>query len=174
MIVRYLRVLRDRSVHTWYGTDGSHLTLSLGWLRPVMRWGEQARSVNLLGIRSRGGVNGVTRLANGQNSSWAVGSSLTVLGSCRKTGVSLWGCMGSLTTGSPTGPFSTFGESGLNVQSGHSKDCARSELCSVGTGVTEKVTKIDRSFLGLSSPVLFPGVRVPSGASCVDLSFDLG
>ena len=36
----------------------------------------------------------------------------------------------------------------------------RSELCSVGTGVTEKVTKIDHSFLGLSSPVLFPGVRV--------------
>ena len=64
-------------------------------------------------------------LANGQNSSWVakltvdktVGSSLTVLGSCRKTGVSLWGCMGSLTTGSPTGPRSTFGESGLNVYS---------------------------------------------------------
>ena len=51
---------------------------------------------------------------------------------------------------------------------------ARSELCSVGTGVTEKVTKIDHSFLGLSSPVLFPGVREPSGASCVGLSFDLG
>ncbi len=36
------------------------------------------------------------------------------------------------------------------------------------------VTKIDHSFLGLSSPVLFPGVREPSGASCVGLSFDLG
>ena len=30
--------------------------------------------------------------------------------------------MGSLTTGSPTGSLSSFGESGLNVQSGHSKD----------------------------------------------------
>ena len=67
--------------------------------------------------------------------------------------------MGSLTTGSPIGPLSTFGES---------------ELCSVGTGVTEKVTKIDHSSLGLSSPVLFPGVREPSGASCVGLSFDFG
>ena len=36
------------------------------------------------------------------------------------------------------------------------------------------MTKIDHSFLGLSSPVLFPGVREPSGASCVGLSFDLG
>ena len=30
-------------------------------------------------------------------------------------------------------------------------------LATVRTGVTEKVTKIDHSFLGLSSPVLFPG-----------------
>ena len=50
-----------------------------------------------------------------------VGSSLTVLGSCRKTGVSL-GIHRSLMTGSPTGSLSTFGESGLNVQSGHSED----------------------------------------------------
>ena len=94
--------------------------------------GEQARSVNLLetwGLVSRRGQRG-NPLANGQNSSWVakltvdktVGSSLTVLGSCRETGVSLRGCMGSLTTGSPTGPLSTFGESGLNVQSGHSED----------------------------------------------------
>ena len=58
-----------------------------------------------------------------------VGSSLRVLGSCRETGVSLRGCMGSLTTGSPTGPFSTFGESGLNVQSGHSKDLIQGSSC---------------------------------------------
>ena len=50
----------------------------------------------------------------------------------------------------------------------------RTRKVRAGTGVTEKVTKIDHSFLGLSSPVLFPGVRVPSGASCVGLSFDLG
>ena len=45
---------------------------------------------------------------------------------------------------------------GLNVQSGHSKDLVlalRSELCSIGTGVTEKVTKTFHSFLGSSSPV---------------------
>ena len=83
--------------------------------------GEQARSVNLLetwGLVSRRG-QWSNPLANGQNSSWVakltvdktVGSSLTVLGSCRETGVSLRGCMGSLTTGSPTGPLSTFGES---------------------------------------------------------------
>ena len=36
------------------------------------------------------------------------------------------------------------------------------------------MTKIDHSSLGLSSPVLFPGVREPSGASCVGLLFDLG
>ena len=74
--------------------------------------------------------------------------------------------MGSLTTGSPTGPLSTFGESGLNVQSGHSQGSQGPSCAPVGTGVTEKVTKIDHSFLGLSSPVLFPGVREPSGASC--------
>ena len=78
--------------------------------------GEQARSVNLLetwGLVSRRGQRG-NPLANGQNSSWVakltvdktVGSSLTVLGSCCETGVSLRGCMGSLTTGSPIGPFS--------------------------------------------------------------------
>ena len=52
--------------------------------------------------------------------------------------------MGSLTTGSPTGSLSSFWESGLNVQSGHSEDLVlalRSELCSIGTGVTETVTK---------------------------------
>ena len=81
--------------------------------------------------------------------------------------------MGSLTTGSPTGPLSTFGESGLNVQSGHSEDSQGPSCAPLGLG-TEKVTKIDHSFFGLSSPVLFPGVREPSGASCVGLSFDLG
>ena len=80
-----------------------------------------------------------------------VGSSLTVLGSRRKTGVSLSGCMGSPTTGSPIGSLWTFEERGLNVQSGHSKDsqgpsCAP---CSIGTGVTEKVTKSDHSLFGL-------------------------
>ena len=29
VIVRYLGVLPDRSVHTWHGTDGSHLTWCL-------------------------------------------------------------------------------------------------------------------------------------------------
>ena len=38
----------------------------------------------------------------------------------------------------------------------------RSELCSIGTGVTEKVTKSFHSFLGLSSPVS-AGVREPMG-----------
>ena len=63
--------------------------------------GEQARSVNLLetwGLVSRRGQRG-NPLANGQNSSWVakltvdktVGSSLTVLGSCRETGVPHWG-----------------------------------------------------------------------------------
>ena len=101
--------------------------------------GEQARSVNLLetwGLVLRRGQWG-NPLANGQNSSWVakltvdktVGSSLPVLGSCRETGVSLRGCMGSLTTGSPTGSLSTFGESGLNVQSGHSKDLIQGSSC---------------------------------------------
>ena len=40
----------------------------------------------------------------------------------------------------------------------------RSKLCSIGTGVTEKVTKTFHSFLGLSSPVS-AGVREPMGAS---------
>ena len=129
-IVRYLRVLRDRSVHTWYGTDGSHLTLSLRSAATCDEVGEQARSVNLLGIRSRGGVNGVAKLTVDKT----VSSSLTVLGSCRKTGVSLRGCMGSLTTGSPTGPLSTFGESGLNAQSGHSKDSQGPSCAPLGLG----------------------------------------
>ena len=38
----------------------------------------------------------------------------------------------------------------------------RSELCSIGTGVTEKVTKTFHSFLGSSSPVA-AGVREPMG-----------
>ena len=91
--------------------------------------GEQARSVNLLEtwrLVSRRGQRGnplpfnihrwVAKLAVDKT----VGSSLTVLGSCRKTGVSprdIWD-----PTGSPTGSLSTFGESGLNVQSGHSED----------------------------------------------------
>ena len=79
--------------------------------------------------------------------------------------------MGSLTTGSPTGSLSSFWESGLNVQSGHSEDLVlalRSELCSIGTEVTEKVTKTFHFFLGSSSPVA-AGVREPMGASCVGL-----
>ena len=70
--------------------------------------GEQARSANLLETwdLSRGGVNGGNPLANGQYSSLVatlavdktVGSSLTVLGSCRKTGVSLVYMAGSLST----------------------------------------------------------------------------
>lgn len=46
----------------------------------------------------------------------------------------------------------------------------RSELCSIGTGVTEKVTKTFHSFLGSSSPVV-AGVREPMEASCVGLTF---
>ena len=150
-------VLRDRSVHTWYGTDGSHLTLS------------QARSVNLLGICFRGGVNGATRWltvkihqAHGGQDRWFLPNSVRILSQDRC--IPFWGCMGSLTTGSRTGPLSTFGESGLNVQSGHSKDSQGPSCAPLGLD----------SFFGLSSPVLFPGVREPSGASCVSLSFDLG
>ena len=40
----------------------------------------------------------------------------------------------------------------------------RSELCSIGTGVTEKVTKTFHSFLGSSSPI-DSGVRKPVGAA---------
>ena len=78
----------------------------------------------------RGGVNGATRWLTVNIHRWVaklavdktVGSSLAVLGACRKTGVSPLGYMGSLTTGSPTGSLSTFGEGGLNVQSGHSEE----------------------------------------------------
>ena len=60
--------------------------------------GEQARSVNLLGFRTRGGVWWGNPLANGQYSfrvaklrvDKTIGSSLTVLGSCRETGISSW------------------------------------------------------------------------------------
>ena len=97
---------------------------------------EQARWVNLSEIRSRGGQRG-NPLADGQNSSWVamltvdktLGSSLTVLWSCCKTGASLRECMGSLTTGSPIGSLSTFWESRLNVQSGHNKD-SQGQSCS--------------------------------------------
>ena len=89
-------VLPDRSVHTWYGTDGSLLVSRVA--TPNDDTGEQARSVNLLetwGLVSRRGQRG-NPLANGQYSSLVaklavdktVGSSLTVLGSCRKTGIS--------------------------------------------------------------------------------------
>ena len=61
--------------------------------------GEQARSVNLLGSCTRGGVNGATRWLTVNIHRWVakltvdktVGSSLTVLGSCRETGVPHWG-----------------------------------------------------------------------------------
>ena len=46
----------------------------------------------------------------------------------------------------------------------------RSELCSIGTGVTEKVTKTFHSFLGSSSSVA-AGVREPMEASWVGLSW---
>ena len=69
--------------------------------------GEQARSVNLLetwGLVSKRDQR-ANPLANGQYSSLSklavdktVGSSLTVLGSCRKTGVSPWDTW-DLTTG---------------------------------------------------------------------------
>ena len=68
--------------------------------------------------------------------------------------------MGSLTTGSPV-----FGESGLNIQSGHSEDLVfGSEVRAVlhRDWVTEKVTKTFHSFLGSSSPVV-AGVREPMG-----------
>ena len=35
--------------------------------------------------------------------------------------------------------------------------CGGSELCSIGTGVTEKVTKTFHSFFGSSSPFWSPG-----------------
>ena len=79
--------------------------------------------------------------------------------------------VGSLTTGSPTGSLSSFGESGLNVQSGHSKNlvfCSKVRAVLHRSGVTEKVTKTFYSFLGSSSPVA-AGVREPMGASCVGL-----
>ena len=40
LVIAVLR-LRPRKPDTWYGIDGSHLTLSLGQLRPVMRWGNR-------------------------------------------------------------------------------------------------------------------------------------
>ena len=46
----------------------------------------------------------------------------------------------------------------------------RSELCSIGTGVTEKVTKTFHSFLGSSSPVV-AGVRETYGGI---MSWSLG
>ena len=69
------------------------------------------------------------------------------------------------------GSLSTFGKSGLNVQSGHSEDLVfGSKVRAVlhRTGVTEKVTKTFHSFLGSSSPVV-AGVREPMGASRVGL-----
>ena len=93
---------------------------------------EQARSVNLLetwGLVSRRGQRG-NPLANGQYSSLGsqahggqdrrfLPDSVRVLSQDRCIPL---GYMGSLTTGSPTGSLSTFGESGLTVQSGHSED----------------------------------------------------
>ena len=94
--------------------------------------GEQARSVNLLetwGLVSRRGQRG-NPLANGQYSSLGsqahggrdrrfLPNSVRVLSQDRCIPL---GNMGSLTTGSPTGSLSTFGESGLNVQSGLCED----------------------------------------------------
>ena len=85
-------VVRDRRVSPHLGSRSATTKVDPG---------EQARSVNLLetwGLVSRRGQRG-NPLANGQNSSWVamltvdktVGSSLTVLGSCRETGVPHWG-----------------------------------------------------------------------------------
>ena len=115
-------VIRDRRV-------SPHLVSRLSTPNYDMR--EQARSVNLLetwGLVSRMGQRG-NPLANGQYSSGAskahggqdrrfLPNSVRVLSRDRCI---LLGYMGSLTTGSPTGPLSSFGGSGLNVQSGHSK-----------------------------------------------------
>ena len=86
--------------------------------------------MNLLGIMfPRRGQRG-NPLANGQNSPWVakltvdktVGSSPDSVRVLSQDRCIPLGYMGSLTTGSPTGSLSSFGESGLNVQSGHSKD----------------------------------------------------
>ena len=84
--------------------------------------GEQARSVNLLetwGLVSRR-VNGATRWLTVNIHRWVaklavdktVGSSLTVFRGLSQDRCIPLGYMGSLTTGSPTGSLSTFGESG--------------------------------------------------------------
>ena len=60
----------SRSVHTWYGIDGSHLTLCLRTAMSGDDIGEQARPVNLLGtwgLVPRRGQRG-NPLANGQYS----------------------------------------------------------------------------------------------------------
>ena len=133
VIVRYLGVLPDRSVHTWYGNrTGPSPYLVSRVATPYDDTGEQARSVNLLetwGLVSRRGQRG-NPLANGQYSSLGsqarggqdrrfLPNSVRVLSQDKCIPL---GYMGSLTTGSPTGSLSTFGESGLNVQSGHSED----------------------------------------------------
>ena len=67
------------------------------------------------------------------------------------------GYMGSLTTGSPIG-HSFSGVSGSMYSLATVRvHCGGSELCSIGTGVTEKVTKTFHFFLGSSSPFWSPG-----------------
>ena len=93
--------------------------------------GEQARSVNLLGSRTRGGVRGATpwltvnthrRIAKFAVDK-TVGSSLTVLGSCRETGVSL-GIHG-IANDWVTDRSLILRSEWLNVQSGHSEGSLR-------------------------------------------------
>ena len=69
VIVRYLGVLPDRSVHTWYGTDGPHLTLCLGLQHPLMTrgTGKVGEPLRDLGTCLEEGKRG-NPLANGQYS----------------------------------------------------------------------------------------------------------
>ena len=62
--------------------------------------------------------------------------------------------MGSLTTGSPTGPLSPLRVGLMYSLATVRVLWGRSELCPVGTGVTEKVTETYHSFFGLSSLLL--------------------
>ena len=89
--------------------------------------------------------------------------------------------MGSPTTGSPTGPLSPLRVGSMYSLATVRTVCGQFELCSVGTGNTEKVSKSNHSFLGLTSPDLrlpseaslrWSGVWEPSGASCAGWSLD--
>ena len=68
VIVRYLGVLPDRSVHTWSGRVSPYLVSRVA--TPHNDTGEQARSVYLLETWVLVSRKGSMGLANGQNSSW--------------------------------------------------------------------------------------------------------